>query len=89
MLGEARQRAVGRRGAREARREVGVEGAEQRAVADVQRGAEAHRGRAARDEAAEQHGIVVADAEDPLVERLLRRPHARRHGAGEGAAQGP
>ena len=41
------------------------------------------------DPAAEQLGVVVGDAEDALVERLLRGPHRGGRGAGEGAAQGP
>ena len=44
---------------------------------------------AARDELAEQLGVVVVEAEDALVERLLRGPHAGGDGAGEGAAGGP
>ena len=43
---------------------------------------------AARDELAEQLGVVVVDAEDALVERLLGGPDAGGDGAGEGAAGG-
>ena len=49
--------------------------------------ARARRGtsRAARDRPAEQLDVVVVDAEDALVERLLRRPDARRRRRPPGA----
>ena len=43
----------------------------------------------ARDPAAEQLRVVVADAEHALVERLLRGPDRGGRGTGEGAAEGP
>jgi hypothetical protein len=45
-------------------------------------------GGAAREELAEQLDVVVLDAEDALVERLLGGPGGRAGGAGEGAAEG-
>ena len=42
---------------------------------------------AARDRLAEQLDVVVAAAEDELVERLLERPHGRRDRAADGAPQ--
>ena len=81
--------AAQRRGAGQARGDVGVERAEQRAVGDVQREPDrlACAGRARAREAAEQLGVVVVDAEHALVERLLRGPHGRGGRAGERAPQ--
>ena len=65
-------------------------GAEQRAVGDVHRDADRERRgarRVARDQGAEQLGVVVVDAEDALVERLLRGPDAGGDRAGQRPAQ--
>jgi hypothetical protein len=70
------------------KREVCVERAERRAVEDVHGHPDREPGRLARDELAEQLDVVVVDAEDALVERLLRRPHRDARHAREGAAEG-
>ena len=74
----------------QARSDLRVQGAEQRAVLDVQRRADGLRlGAAAGDQAAQQLGVVVVDAEEAPVERLGGEPHRRAHAAGEGTADSP
>jgi hypothetical protein len=88
VLGEAGGRAPQRARAGQAGGDVRVDGAERRAVDEVERQPDRLRGGAAyAREPPEQLHVVVVDAEHPLVERLLRRPHRRRGGAGERAAQ--
>jgi hypothetical protein len=59
-----------------------VDRPEQRAVRHVQRQADRRPLAPARDELAEQLDVVVAGTEDPLVERLLRRPYGRGRATG-------
>ena len=88
VLGEPEQHAARRPRAGQARGEVRVDRAERRAVDDVQREPDREPGRLARDELAEQLDVVVLDAEDLLVERLLGGPHRGAGRAREGAAEG-
>jgi hypothetical protein len=73
---------------RQPRRHVGVDGPEHRAVGQVDRGAHEPGGDGAPGhELAEQLRVVVVDAEDALVERLLGGPDAGGHGAGQRASE--
>ena len=89
VLGEAGERAAQGRRHGQARSQAGVEGAEERAVLEVQERADRGLARApAGDEPAEQLGVVVVDVEGALVQRLLREPHGRGEAPGERAAEG-
>ena len=63
-----------------------VHGPKQRTVGEVHGGAGQPPARAARDGLAEQLDVVEREAEDALVQWLLRRPDRRGERAGESAA---
>ena len=87
VLGDGEDGPPERRRDREAGGDVGVDGAEQRAVLDVEDESEAVPAGAVADGSAEELDVVVAAGEEELVERLRERPDAGGEGAAEGAAE--
>jgi hypothetical protein len=75
---------LGRAG--EERAQQRVHGAERRAVGHVHGQARGLPAGVAREQLAEQLHVVVVGAKNPLVERLLGRPHRGRRGARKSAA---
>ncbi len=89
VLGEPGQRTAQRGRHRQRGGDVRVGSAEQRAVGEMQPDAGRLPSARAHDEPAEQLRVVIGDAEDAPVERLLRRPDGGRRGARERSAQRP
>ena len=88
VLEKRDRHAVGGRRTRRQRAHERVSGAEGGPVGQVDRYAHARPAATAGGELSEQLHVVMAGAEDPLVQRLLGRPDGRRGGARHGPVHG-